>query len=108
MLKNAVFPKGNWYYPECALVDPAKYGPLQAGRKSKLEWFKVGPDGQTQRVSLERNNPAQNGENELKESKECWDLSEYLVVHGFVFRRCNEQYSNGAEGEGSIVPTCLN
>ena len=31
--------EGNWLCPECKLVDPCNFGPLNGGRKSSLDWF---------------------------------------------------------------------
>mmetsp|Transcript_2120 Transcript_2120/g.5924 ORF Transcript_2120/g.5924 Transcript_2120/m.5924 type:complete len:2030 (+) Transcript_2120:270-6359(+) len=63
MARNSPLPEGSWYCPECKQVDSAKFGPLTAGRKSRLEWFSPPT----------RNLPSDN--------------FEYMVVQGFLFRR---------------------
>ena len=42
MKPNEALPEGRWLCPECELIDPAKFGSLNGGRKSSLDWFTIG------------------------------------------------------------------
>jgi hypothetical protein len=78
ILAHESLPEGKWLCPECALVDPAKFGPLKEGPKSSVDWFRLGdvcPSLLTRPVM----EPPSTSAMSLKD--------EYLLIHGFVFRR---------------------
>lgn len=99
--------EGSWHCPECLLKDPSNFGPLRAGKKSALDWFTLDD------ISLSHNNAgsslplATSTTMIASEARAKMDVSkaeepndfEFLVVHGFVFRRMRNNYD-----ENSIVP----
>ena len=93
--QNAPLPEGSWYCPECSLVDSAKYGPLKGGRKSRLDWFSIPIDSQVPR------------EDNSKGSQEPHGLSEFLVVHGFVFRRQRDSLGFPGRNQCWVPPGVL-
>ncbi|KAL7574973.1 hypothetical protein ACA910_010792 [Epithemia clementina (nom. ined.)] len=91
MGRNTPLPDGSWYCPECSLVDSAKYGPLNGGRKSKLDWFRI---------------PASQSQNAIG-TYGCSEYFEYLVVHGFVFRRSRNLLGHRDSVQHSDAPILL-
>jgi hypothetical protein len=97
LTKHQPLPEGKWLCPECMLVDPAKFGPLQHGRKCALDWFSEDDlrhasfldfsSTEADRVvvlaepRLERILPYPHKESKSK------DGPQFLCVHGFVFQR---------------------
>ena len=72
-------PDGKWLCPECELPDPAKFGGLRDGRKSKLDWFSVG-DLEAARVE----SSIATGEVEPRGCRSSNGSDQFLVVNGFV------------------------
>ena len=90
--QDTILPDGNWYCPECTLVDSAKFGPLKGGRKSRLDWFELLPDSPPGAPNAEQLGP---------------QSTQYLVIHGFVFCRQRETMGNSLGNEWWSPPTLL-
>ena len=97
-------PEGQWYCPECTLVDPALFGPLLGGRKPCIEWASVNILDRCSRyetsnnivgIAVEAPNLAlpdkmhncRDDSNEETATDSVPHEAEYLCVHGYVFRR---------------------
>jgi hypothetical protein len=103
LCENQVLGKGKWYCPECRIVDPSMFGPLDGGYKSTLDWFNVGelstlhdasnqkestPENGTQKVAVaDTTNRISGLDVKKKEDQENCNQREFLVIHGFVFCR---------------------
>eukprot|EP00977_Amphora_coffeiformis_P014601 scaffold4097_cov166-Amphora_coffeaeformis.AAC.58 len=96
-------PEGKWYCPECVLVDPAKFGPLREGPKSSVDWFHLRDVCRSQEHLLSLTNAAEGKGPTLAMSEDA----EYMVIHGYIFRRPMSGKPSSMTLESPNAPTCL-
>jgi hypothetical protein len=103
--RSGPLPEGKWFCPECTLVDPSMFGPLDKGRKPCIGWS----DGNTLMQCAKNYTDRRytgvgnallpiNAYGTLESNQHALDEddSEYLCVHGFVFSK--------TKGEALIKP----
>jgi hypothetical protein len=92
--RTGPLPEGKWFCPECTLVDPSMFGPLDKGRKPSIGWS----DGNTLIQCARNYNDRRfigvgnamlpnNAHGTIDSNQHALDEDdlEYLCVHGFVF-----------------------
>eukprot|EP00934_Nitzschia_sp_Nitz4_P000071 Nitzschia sp. Nitz4//scaffold42_size132992//7696//13638//NITZ4_003379-RA/size132992-augustus-gene-0.109-mRNA-1//-1//CDS//3329551658//71//frame0 len=121
MPQEQQLPEGKWLCPECRIIDPARVGPLGRGSNASLEWFSISDLKESLRLgnTVQPNNVAgemggalammndpfyaamnaANGVPEVPSNPEDEALlslfpnTEFMVVHGFIFRRSQQKDS---------------
>lgn len=95
--------EGSWHCPECLLKDPCNFGSLRGGKKSALDWFTLDDVSRAHNVrsmglsSAPANNKADEAcsKQSVAENEDPYDF-EFLVVHGFLFKRRRNKYDDNA------------
>ncbi|GAX23701.1 hypothetical protein FisN_12Hh278 [Fistulifera solaris] len=92
--RTGPLPEGKWFCPECTLVDPSMFGPLDKGRKPCIGWSDGNTLVQCAKTYTDRRYTGFgnamlpiNAYGTLDSNQHALDEddSEYLCVHGFVF-----------------------